>query len=159
MRDLEFARQHTKLPITLSLPGPYSMARQTRNVEDFGLEKLANAYAEVLNAEIKLLQRRGAAIVRIEESQILANREDFNFFKKVMERLASGADETRILLAAWFNDINHLPGYFDLPFGIFSRPCASLPRASPCLADATWRNSRRPLYRRVAVLFEYWSGA
>jgi len=48
LEDLSFARAHTRLPVALTLPGPYSLARQTENYRAVGLERLAEAYAAVL---------------------------------------------------------------------------------------------------------------
>lgn len=116
--DLALARRCTPKPIVMSLPGPYSTARQTQNLAEVGLSNLALAYAGVFNQEIADLIKHGAAVVRIEEPQILDHPEDMTVFKEAMERLAEGVDLSRLALATWFGGITD-PEFFKLPFGIF----------------------------------------
>lgn len=118
--DLSFAKQCTGKPLVMCLPGPYSLARQTANVSDIGLETLALAFAEVLRQEIKDLIGAGAAFVRIEEPQILAHVEqDWSIFQRVMAKLMGGVGQSRVMLATWYRDISAIPNYFMLPFGVF----------------------------------------
>lgn len=119
LNDLNFLKRHTFKPLAMCLPGPYSLARQTQNVKEIGLWRLAHAYSEILNKEIGCLIDNGAEFVRIEEPQIIQHPEDFEDFKNLMGHLMNGADSSRATLATWFGDINKLSGYFDLPFGIF----------------------------------------
>ena len=117
--DLSFAKASTSKPLVVSLPGPYSTARQTQNVGEMGLGNLTFAYADVFNQEAVDLIRNGAAIVRIEEPQILDHPEDMEIFKEAMGRLAEGVDLSRLALATWFGGIED-PDFFQLPFGIFA---------------------------------------
>lgn len=118
--DLSSARRYTpKKPIVVSLPGPYSTARQTQNVGEIGLAALAFAYADVFNQEAVDLIRNGAALVRIEEPQILDHPEDQAVFNEAMARLTEGVDLTRLALATWFGPVRD-PDFFKLPFGIFA---------------------------------------
>lgn len=116
--DFYFTRQLAK-PIAMCLPGPYSLARQTQNMGDIGFEKLAHAYADVLNNEIRDLLFAGVSLVRIEDPQILDCPSDFGLFKNLSAQLLDGLDNARVALATWFGEISSLPNYFDLPFGIF----------------------------------------
>lgn len=116
--DLDFALSSTSKPVVVSLPGPYSTARQTQNVDQVGLGNLSLAYADVFNQEAVDLIREGAAFVRIEEPQILDHPEDMAVFKKAMNYLTNGIDQTRLALATWYGDIED-PDFFKLPFGIF----------------------------------------
>lgn len=116
--DLRFAQALTSRSVVVSLPGPYSTARQTQNVGEVGLRALTLAYADVFNQEAADLIRHGAAFVRIEDPQILDYPEDMADVKEAMERLANGIDKTRLALATWFGDTKD-PDFFKLPFGIF----------------------------------------
>ncbi len=119
--EFRTATRNTDLPIIMCLPGPYSLARQTQNVSEFGIEGLAMLYAKALNQEIKYLieSGAGAAMVRIEDPQILAHPEDWPLFQALANELVLGLNQSRIALATWFGDIDCLPGYFSLPFGTF----------------------------------------
>lgn len=116
--DLAFALSLTSKPVVLSLPGPYSTARQTQNVDQIGLSRLSLAYADVFNQEAADLIRQGASFVRFEDPQILDHPEDMAVFKKAMDHLTKGIDQTRLALATWYGDIED-PDFFKLPFGIF----------------------------------------
>lgn len=118
-QDLAFVSELTEKPVVMCLPGPYGLSLQTRNMPEIGLEKLAYAYAEVLNQEIRDLLANGAMLVRVEEPHILDHVQDFGLFKDTSARLLDGVDTLRVALATWFGDTNTIPGYFDLPFGTF----------------------------------------
>lgn len=117
--DLSFARAHTRLPVAVTLPGPYSLARQTENYRAVGLERLAEAYAAVLRQEIAALLQAGAAFVRVDDPQILMHPEDAPIIRKAAAVLTEGLDRGRIGLSTWFEDVTVFPDYFALPFGLF----------------------------------------
>ena len=113
------ASELTNKPIIPCLPGPYSLARQTQNLEAYGNEALVLIYADALNEAIDTLLRCGAPLVRIEDPQILSHPEDWKIFKKASVRLTRGLDTSKLILATWYGDVSKLPGYFKLPFGSF----------------------------------------
>ncbi|MDP3963563.1 MAG: hypothetical protein Q8Q39_03640 [bacterium] len=117
--DLAFARQHTKKSVVMSLVGPYTLARQTRNVHEVGLERFALAYATALRVEVEALVSAGAVYVRIEEPQILTHPLDRDLFERVMHQLTEGVRQDRLMLASWFADVPDVKTYFSLPFGSF----------------------------------------
>ncbi|MDP2695643.1 MAG: hypothetical protein Q8O87_00085 [bacterium] len=117
--DLGFAKKQTQLPIVISLPGPYTTARQTENVNDIGLERLAHQFAKVFGEEIRSLIAQGAALVRIEEPQIIAHPDDWRMFRNLMTGLTDGLPQDRLVLATWFGNIPQPQEYFNLPFGWF----------------------------------------
>ncbi len=119
LEDLAFARAHTRLPVAVTLPGPYSLARQTENYRAVGLERLTEAYAGVLRQEIASLLSDGAAFVKIDDPQILMHPEDARIIRHAAEILTEGLDRSRIGLSTWFEDVSVFPGYFALPFGLF----------------------------------------
>ncbi len=117
--DLTFAQAHTRLPVAVSLPGPYSLARQTENYHTVGLKRLAEAYAAVLRQEIASLLGAGAAFVKIDDPQILMHPEDAPIIRSAAAILTQGLDRSRIGLSTWFEDVSVFPEYFALPFGLF----------------------------------------
>lgn len=117
--DLKLAKSRIAKPLVVTLPGPYSTARQTKDAAEIGLVSLSGAYADIFNQEVVQLLADGAAIVRIEEPQILDHPEDMEIFREAMERLTKGADLTRLALATWFGGVTD-PDFFKLPFGMFA---------------------------------------
>ena len=67
VRDMEFLRASTKHPVKMTLPGPFTMAKQAQ--DDFYKDEAAMAmdYADAVNAEIRDLFKAGADIVQIDE--------------------------------------------------------------------------------------------
>lgn len=118
-KDLAFAKEHTNLPIAMSLPGPYSCAKQTRNISEKELCNAASFYATILNYEILYLLSMGAEMICIEEPILFENPEDFELFFSVSEQLTKHTDISKVALMAWFEDISSFPEYFRLPFGMF----------------------------------------
>ncbi len=114
--DLEFAKKQTSRPIVVSLPGPFSIAHQTQNVNEIGFYELAEAYARVLNQEINCLLANGAAMVRIEEPHI---RHAHQLSGDVIQKLTENVDPRLLALASWFENIACLDYYFRLPFNTF----------------------------------------
>lgn len=135
LEDLSFARARTRLPVALTLPGPYSLARQTENYRAVGLERLAEAYAAVLRQEIAALLQAGAAFVRVDDPQILMHPEDAPIVRKASAVLTDGLDRGRIGLSTWFEDVTVFPGYFALPFGLFFLNLTADGRTAAALHD------------------------
>jgi 5-methyltetrahydropteroyltriglutamate--homocysteine methyltransferase len=67
VRDMQFLRANTQRPAKMTLPGPFTMAKQAQ--DDFYKDEAAMAldYASAVNAEIKDLFAAGADIVQIDE--------------------------------------------------------------------------------------------
>ena len=67
VRDTEFLRSHTRKPVKMTIPGPFTMGKQAQNDFYATEEELALDYAAAVNAEIKDLFAAGADIVQIDE--------------------------------------------------------------------------------------------
>jgi len=67
VRDMQFLRANTDRPVKITVPGPFTMAKQAQ--DDFYKDDAAMAldYAAAVNAEIKDLFAAGADIVQIDE--------------------------------------------------------------------------------------------
>ena len=70
-----FLRQHTDLPIKITLPGPFTMAQQAQNDYYPDVGSLAMAYAEAVNDELKDLFAAGIDIVQLDEPYVQARPE------------------------------------------------------------------------------------
>ena len=67
VRDVRFLRANTKLPVKMTVPGPFTMSKQAQNEFYTSEEEMALDYAAAVNDEIKDLFKAGADIVQIDE--------------------------------------------------------------------------------------------
>ena len=75
VKDVEFLRRHTRHPVKITVPGPFTMSEQAQ--DDFYGDQVALAmdYAAAVNEEIKDLFAAGADIVQIDEPYLQARPE------------------------------------------------------------------------------------
>jgi len=75
IEDLKFLRSHTKKPVKITVPGPFTMSQQAQNNFYKSEEEAAMDYAVAVNAEIRDLFAAGADIVQIDEPYMQARPE------------------------------------------------------------------------------------
>jgi 5-methyltetrahydropteroyltriglutamate--homocysteine methyltransferase len=73
--DLAFLKAHTKKPVKITVPGPFTMSQQAQNDFYPSDEAAAMDYAAAVNAEIRDLFAAGADIVQIDEPYMQARPE------------------------------------------------------------------------------------
>jgi 5-methyltetrahydropteroyltriglutamate--homocysteine methyltransferase len=66
-RDLEFLRAHTNRAIKVTLPGPFTMTQQAKNVFYRDVEEVAMDFAAAVNEEARELQAAGADVIQLDE--------------------------------------------------------------------------------------------
>ena len=84
VRDMEFLRRNTDRTAKITLPGPFTMAIQSKNEFYEDLDELVMDYATAVNAEALELQAAGADVIQIDEPWVRYNLE-------AAERVAVGA--------------------------------------------------------------------
>jgi 5-methyltetrahydropteroyltriglutamate--homocysteine methyltransferase len=75
VQDLLFLKQHTKKPVKMTVPGPFTMSQQAQNDYYKSEETAAMDYAAAVNQEIRDLFAAGADIVQIDEPYMQARPE------------------------------------------------------------------------------------
>jgi len=75
VRDAEFLRSITERRIKITVPGPFTMAQQAQDEHYGGGRRLALAYADAVNEELRDLKTAGADIVQIDEPYLQARPE------------------------------------------------------------------------------------
>ena len=75
VEDVKFLRAHTKKPIKITVPGPFTMSQQAQNEFYPSDEEASLDYAAAVNEEIKDLFAAGADIVQIDEPYMQARPE------------------------------------------------------------------------------------
>jgi 5-methyltetrahydropteroyltriglutamate--homocysteine methyltransferase len=95
VRDMQFLRANTKLMTKMTVPGPFTMAKQAQ--DDFYKDDAAMAmdYAAAVNAEIKDLFSAGADIVQIDEPWMQQHPEKARQYGlKTLDRALEGVTGT-----------------------------------------------------------------
>ncbi len=115
IRDVEFLRASTDLPIKITLPGPFTMTQQAQD-DHYGDERsLALAFAEAVNEEIRDLKAAGADVVQIDEPYLQARPEKARAYAlEAIDRALDGIDgETALHICFGYAHIVHErpPGY------------------------------------------------
>jgi 5-methyltetrahydropteroyltriglutamate--homocysteine methyltransferase len=72
---LKFLRAHTRRPIKVTVPGPFTMSEQAQNDYYPTRQDAAFGYAEAVNAEVADLFAAGADIVQLDEPYLQARAE------------------------------------------------------------------------------------
>jgi 5-methyltetrahydropteroyltriglutamate--homocysteine methyltransferase len=75
VEDLKFLKRHTKKPVKITVPGPFTMSEQAQNVYYQTGEEAALDYAVAVNEEIRDLFAAGADIVQVDEPWMQARPE------------------------------------------------------------------------------------
>ena len=116
--DYRFAAEYSPRPVKAVLPGPYTLARLSRDEHYRSLEKCVMAYAEALNQEALALQEAGAAFIQLNEPAILKHKTDLPLFQRAIERTLEGVTAERALYL-YFGDVDGLyPQVLDLPIDV-----------------------------------------
>src|SRR5215210_815578 len=91
VEDLRFLKRHTKKPVKMTVPGPFTMSQQVQNDFYKSEEEAAMDYAVAVNQEIKDLFAGGADIVQIDEPYMQARPEKARQFGlKALNRALDG---------------------------------------------------------------------
>ena len=72
VEDVRFLRAHTKKPIKMTVPGPFTMSQQAQNDYYRTAEEASLDYAAAVNEEIKDLFAAGADVVQVDEPYMQA---------------------------------------------------------------------------------------
>jgi len=75
VKDVEFLKRHTKKPVKITVPGPFTMSEQAKNDYYKTGEEAALDYAVAVNEEIRDLFAAGADIVQVDEPWMQARPE------------------------------------------------------------------------------------
>jgi 5-methyltetrahydropteroyltriglutamate--homocysteine methyltransferase len=75
VQDVEFLKRHTKKPVKITVPGPFTMSEQAKNDYYPTGEEAALDYAVAVNEEIRDLFAAGADIVQVDEPWMQARPE------------------------------------------------------------------------------------
>jgi 5-methyltetrahydropteroyltriglutamate--homocysteine methyltransferase len=93
--DVKFLRAHTKKPIKMTVPGPFTMSQQAQNDYYKSAEEAAMDYAVAVNEEIRDLFAAGADIVQVDEPYMQARPEQAREYGlKALNRALEGITGT-----------------------------------------------------------------
>src|SRR5260221_14453575 len=109
IEDLEFLRAHTKKPVKMTVPGPFTMSQQAQNEFYRSEEEAAMDYAVAVNEEIRDLFKAGADIVQVDEPYMQARPEKARQYGlKALNRALDGvAGETAVHICFGYAAVIH----------------------------------------------------
>jgi 5-methyltetrahydropteroyltriglutamate--homocysteine methyltransferase len=117
--DLRFLRDRTDRTVKITVPGPFTMSQQAQDDYYANPEKLAYAYADAVNAEVRDLFAAGADIVQLDEPYLQARPEPARQYglKALNRALAGVVGTTAVHLCFGYAAIIHErpSGYSFLP--------------------------------------------
>ncbi|MDI6643365.1 MAG: hypothetical protein QMD95_04895, partial [Candidatus Hodarchaeaceae archaeon] len=88
-REFEFAKGVSPKPVKPVVTGPYTLAKLSINRRGDDFQSILDDFTEVIAREIRGLAAAGAELIQIDEPAILKNLDDFQIFKKAVERAAA----------------------------------------------------------------------
>jgi len=95
VEDVRFLRAHTRKPIKITVPGPFTMSQQAQNEFYASDEEASLDYAAAVNGEIKDLFAAGADIVQVDEPYMQARPEKARQFGlRALNRALEGVNGT-----------------------------------------------------------------
>jgi 5-methyltetrahydropteroyltriglutamate--homocysteine methyltransferase len=98
VRDLQFLREHTRRPIKITVPGPFTVTQQAQNDYYPDDRSLALAVAAAINEEILDLFAAGADVVQIDEPYLQARPDPARAYGvEVINRALEGVSGTTAL--------------------------------------------------------------
>jgi len=119
LEDLRFLRRHTRKPVKMTVPGPFTMLQQAQNDFYPSEEAAAMDYAAAVNEEIRDLFAAGADIVQLDEPYMQARPEKARQYGlKALNRALEGvAGTTAVHICFGYAAIIHQrpSGYSFLP--------------------------------------------
>jgi len=95
---IDFLKQHTDKLIKVTLPGPFTLTQQADNQYYPSAKKLAFAYADAVNAEVRDLFAAGVDIVQLDEPYVQARPEAARAYAvEAIDRALRGATGPTVL--------------------------------------------------------------
>jgi 5-methyltetrahydropteroyltriglutamate--homocysteine methyltransferase len=119
LEDLAFLKRHTRRPVKITVPGPFTMSQQAQNDFYPTEAELALDYAAAVNEEVRDLFAAGADIVQLDEPYMQARPEKAREFGlRALERALQGVSgRTAVHICFGYAAIIHQrpSGYSFLP--------------------------------------------
>jgi 5-methyltetrahydropteroyltriglutamate--homocysteine methyltransferase len=108
--EYEAAKADAKADLKAVIPGPYTLARHSIIKSNGDLSSLAQAYAEIVGAEIEALAKAGARYIQIDEPSLLKFPDDAELVRNVLMRAVANKGDSVVSLATYFGDATTIYG-------------------------------------------------
>ncbi len=103
--DYMTAVWNSSKPVKVVIPGPYTIAKFSKNEFYKSFDDMVLRLAEELNKEVLHFdKRRRAPIIQIDEPAILRNKNDIELFSKAFAKLVDNVKVSKIALYTYFGD-------------------------------------------------------
>ena len=114
VHDYEVAADTAQTPVKIVLPGAVTFARLAEDRHYGSVERLAEALAEVLAAEVACLAAVGATCFQIDEPLLCRRPDDLDLVARTAERVFGAAgDGATTVLSTYFGDLSAVAGQLD----------------------------------------------
>ena len=98
VRDVQFLRSITDRRIKITVPGPFTMTQQAQDDHYRDNRRLALAYAEAVNEELRDLKAAGADVVQVDEPYLQARPEAAREYAlEAVDRALAGIEGETVL--------------------------------------------------------------
>lgn len=89
INDFQFAQEHSSKPVKVVLPGPYTIAKLSRNRFYREFKQLAFDLAHLLHKEALALEEAGCKYIQFDEPALLQFKQELPLFMQVYEILTA----------------------------------------------------------------------
>jgi 5-methyltetrahydropteroyltriglutamate--homocysteine methyltransferase len=112
-QELQFARQWTKKPIRIGIPGPVTLAFRIRSEPHYQNKlEIAEDLVEIVNREIRTLEEAGADFIQVDEPCLVIQQGREHQFVDIFNRVVEGT-RTGISLHLCFGNFRGRPATSD----------------------------------------------
>ena len=138
VRDAEFLRANTRRMAKITMPGPFTLSRQTKNEFYDDEEEVAMAFADAVNAELREIKAAGIDVVQLDEPWMQAGPDQARRYGvKAVNRALEGIEGPTVvhICFGYAHVVANKPsGYSFLPeFGDSTATQISIEAAQPKL--------------------------
>lgn len=118
VQNYQFAARHSSKPVKAVIPGPYTMARLSRDSHYHDFRRCVLAWAEALQHEAKALAQADVPLLQIDEPAMLFHKEDFPLFSQAIQLMLREVT-TKTAIYTYFGDVEGLyPAILELPVDV-----------------------------------------
>ena len=103
--DFLFAQEHSSKPVKVVLPGPYTLAKLSRNQFYREFKQLAFDFAHLLHKEAVALEEAGCKYIQFDEPALLQFKQDLPLFMQVYEILTAQLSKAEKIVQLNFGNI------------------------------------------------------
>lgn len=111
--QFKFAQGHAKKPVKAVLPGPFTLAKLALDQHYNNIDKLTLDLAEILNQEVRELEKAGAKYIQLDEPSLCYNSDKIELAMKAIEKTFDNINCKKVLYLYFGNVKSLFPRILD----------------------------------------------